>query len=185
MEIAFPQYVTGKSFVFGFLSNWGNIVKKMTYGSFIFVGRKGEPPTDKKLPLPNVAHHLNVLNKAQQHPREVLSIAWSYDGNYIATGSKDKTIKMWKRDGNSWRAVATLSRGHSHWVTTVAFVPGDMELLSGSVDQVICIWKKEDGEVGRNEFDCEWKKRYNLEEHAQEVSVIRVRFDGKQAVSGG
>ena len=33
------------------------------------------------------------------HTEPVLSVAWSPDGNIIASGSDDKTIKLWNKQG--------------------------------------------------------------------------------------
>jgi WD40 repeat protein len=59
------------------------------------------------LPLPEF---LRVLNHLIENGR-VRSVAWSPDGNCIASGSDDKTIKVW----NTKTGQCQSTRGHSDW----------------------------------------------------------------------
>src|SRR5438105_11784011 len=54
------------------------------------------------------------------HDRTVLSMAYSPDGKTLASGSEDKTIKLW--DVQSGKELATL-RGHTERVLSVAYSP--------------------------------------------------------------
>lgn len=43
IEVIIPQYITGKSFVFKFLSNWGKYQTfDPNYGTIVFIGKKGD-----------------------------------------------------------------------------------------------------------------------------------------------
>jgi WD40 repeat protein len=61
----------------------------------------------------------------------VNSVAFSPDGRLLASGSNDKTVKVW--EVASGRAVRTLT-GHTWPVLSVAFSPDGRLLASGSVD---------------------------------------------------
>jgi platelet-activating factor acetylhydrolase IB subunit alpha len=62
--------------------------------------------------------------------------------DYVASGSRDKTIKIWEtRNG---RCVLTLS-GHDNWVTDLVFHPNGKFLLSTSDDKSIRIWDLSNG----------------------------------------
>jgi len=74
------------------------------------------------------------------HSNPVWSVAFSPDGSKLASGSDDKTIKIWSvSDGSEIR---TLS-GHSSFVHSVAFSPDGTKLASGSADKTIKIWSVE------------------------------------------
>ena len=60
-------------------------------------------------------------------------VAFSRDGNVLASGSPNRTIAIW--DATSLEKIATL-KGHSGQVKTVAFSPDGSMLASGSGDNV-------------------------------------------------
>ena len=60
----------------------------------------------------------------------------------IASGSCDKTIKIWKKKDNQFELVQTIT-GHSDSVLTLIKLKED-EIASGSCDKTIKIWKKKD-----------------------------------------
>ncbi len=64
-------------------------------------------------------------------------MAWRPHGTSLASGSGDKTIKLWNT--NTGQCVSTLS-GHSHWVMSVAWDNDGTKLVSGSYDETVRIW---------------------------------------------
>jgi WD40 repeat protein len=71
------------------------------------------------------------------HSYTVYSIAFSPDGKYLASGSYDKTVKLWSVE--SQKEVTTL-QGHSSYVKSVAFSPDGKYLASGSGDKTVKLW---------------------------------------------
>ncbi|KAF8137958.1 WD40-repeat-containing domain protein [Mycena galopus ATCC 62051] len=72
------------------------------------------------------------------HTSRVYSVAFSPDGARIASGSEDKTIRMW--DVRTGKAVIEPIQGHTAWVHSVAFSPDGARIASGSYDNTIRVW---------------------------------------------
>ena len=56
---------------------------------------------------------------------------------YLATGSVDKTVKIWDVQ-NNFKQIKTIQ--HKSWVTSVAFSPDNRFLATGSGDKTVKIW---------------------------------------------
>ncbi|WPJ66902.1 hypothetical protein SMAC4_14095 [Sordaria macrospora] len=82
------------------------------------------------------------LQTLEGHSGSVRSVAFSPDGQRLASGSGDKTIKIW--DPASGSCLQTLE-GHSRDVRSVAFSPDGQRLASGSGDKTIKIWDPASG----------------------------------------
>ncbi|EGN95623.1 hypothetical protein SERLA73DRAFT_186732 [Serpula lacrymans var. lacrymans S7.3] len=63
-------------------------------------------------------------------------------GAYVATGSRDKTIKLW--DTQSGQILKSLA-GHGNWVRALVFHPSGKFLLSASDDKTIRVWELSTG----------------------------------------
>ena len=76
------------------------------------------------------------------HSKSVLSVAFDPTGRFVATGSQDKTAKVWRMspDGAAATCVATLA-GHSSYVSSVAFDPTGRFVATGSYDNTVKVWK--------------------------------------------
>lgn len=77
------------------------------------------------------------------HTDSLCSVAFSPDGNLLASGSRDQTIRLW--DASNYRTLKILT-GHDSWVLSVAFSPNGQWLASSSADQTIRIWDLRTGE---------------------------------------
>jgi WD40 repeat protein len=64
-------------------------------------------------------------------------VAFHPDGQRLATGSADQTIRIW--DCETWRTLAVLE-GHSDYVWSLAWSPEGRRLVSGSGDQTVRVW---------------------------------------------
>jgi WD40 repeat protein len=80
------------------------------------------------------------VNELQGHSSFVLSIAFSPDGKYLASGSQDNTVKLWSLE--SQLEVTTL-QGHGHFVRSVTFSPDGKYLASGGQDKTVKLWSLE------------------------------------------
>lgn len=104
------------------------------------------------------------------HTQEVQSVAFSPDGQNLASGSSDGTVKLW--DVNTGKALQTLS-DHTDSVWSVAIAPDGQTLASGSWDRTVKIWNLNTGEVQRT-----------LRGHSKQVHSIAFSPDGRTLASG-
>ncbi|KAL3427793.1 WD domain-containing protein [Phlyctema vagabunda] len=81
-----------------------------------------------------------VLGMFRWHIKNLRSIAWNPLGTLIATGSADKTLRVWNPERPNVRYSTQLS-GHAAGIEKVAFNPvKDAELCSVSSDGVVKFW---------------------------------------------
>jgi WD40 repeat protein len=71
------------------------------------------------------------------HTGRVEGLACSPDGRRLATGSDDRTVKLW--DTTTGEEVFTL-RGHTAGVICVAFSPDGRRIASGGWDRTVKVW---------------------------------------------
>ncbi|MEH2238130.1 nSTAND1 domain-containing NTPase, partial [Nostoc sp.] len=94
-----------------------------------------------KEPKENRAIEVNTL---EGHSDVVISVAYSPNGQQLASASVDKTIKIW--DVSSGQLLKTLT-GHSDRVISVAYSPNGQQLASASGDKTIKIWDVSSGQL--------------------------------------
>ncbi|MBD1921125.1 CHAT domain-containing protein [Microcoleus sp. FACHB-831] len=97
------------------------------------------------------------------------AVAFSPDGEILASGDEEKKIKLWRSD--TGELLRTLT-GHSGGVECVAFSPDNQTLASGGSDNTIRIWK--------------WRTGQMLQTlgHSNKVYAIAFSPDGQTLVSG-
>jgi serine/threonine protein kinase/class 3 adenylate cyclase/dipeptidyl aminopeptidase/acylaminoacyl peptidase len=78
------------------------------------------------------------------HSGGVTAVAFSADGRLAATGSADRTVRLW--DVGAARAIQVL-RGHAGNVTSVAVSPDGQWIASASLDRTVRIWSSGGGEI--------------------------------------
>jgi WD40 repeat protein len=87
-----------------------------------------------------------LLRTLQGHTSWVVSVAWSPDGSFIASGSGDGTVKLW--DVRTGQLLRTL-QGHTSWVWSVAWSPDGSFIASGSYDHTVKLWDVRTGQLMR------------------------------------
>jgi len=105
------------------------------------------------------------------HSSSIQSMCYSPDGAYIASASRDKTIKIWEVE--TGRLLRTLTE-HTDAVNSVAYSPDGAYLASGSWDCTVKIWEVETGNCIKT-----------LTEHTSAVNSVAYSSDGRYLASGG
>ncbi|GEM_PF-1519350 len=111
------------------------------------------------------------INTLEGHKDCVRAIAFSPNGQTLASGSQDNNIILWDWQNN--RLIRTL-KGHSNAVTSLAFSPDGLTLVSGSDDKTIKLWNVQTGLTMITLFG-----------HESYVESVAFSPDGKNIVSGG
>ena len=93
-------------------------------------------------PVPGVTLRLTLRG----HSNWIGRIAWSPDGKWLASPSKDMTIRIW--DAVTGKVVRTL-KGHTSEVNSVAWSPDGLRLASASHDRTVRLWDAQTGQALR------------------------------------
>ena len=103
------------------------------------------------------------------HADTVGSVAFSPDGQRLASASWDQTVKIW--DSATGKELFAL-KGHAGPVRSVAFSPDGQRLASASWDQTVRIWDSATG-----------KELFALKGHAGPVLSVAFSPDGQRLAS--
>jgi uncharacterized protein YcbK (DUF882 family) len=88
-----------------------------------------------------------AVRRLAGHGGWVRAVAWSPDGELLASGGHDEVIRLWSfgnAPGEAGTAVKTL-RGHRLWISALAFSPDGKRLASAGFDKRIRLWDLESG----------------------------------------
>lgn len=104
------------------------------------------------------------------HNDKILTVAVNSDGSQIATGSADRTIKLWSPEGKLIRTI----RGPRAAVYGVSFSPGGSELLVAMADGAVFLVDVAQG-----------RPIHQFEGHRGGAYAAAISPDGKYGLSGG
>lgn len=87
--------------------------------------------------LPQVDENWNAeLLALEGHSSSVKSVALSPDGRLLASGSHDRTVRLWNTVTGTLQETL---RGHSKSVNSVVFSPDSRLLASSSYDKIVLL----------------------------------------------
>nr|VDD20726.1 unnamed protein product [Brassica rapa] len=105
------------------------------------------------------------------HQQLVNHVYFSPNGQWIASASFDKSVKLW--DGVTGKFI-TAFRGHANCVYQISWSPDSRMLLSCSKDSTLKVW-----DIGTK------KLKHDLPGHKDEVWAVDWSPDGEKVASGG
>jgi WD40 repeat protein/tRNA A-37 threonylcarbamoyl transferase component Bud32 len=112
---------------------------------------------------------ISLANTLTGHSKQVYSVAISPDGQILASGSVDNTIKLWSLSNG--KPLRTLS-GHSSKVRSLAISPDGQKIVSGSWDGTIKLWNLQTGQLLKT-----------LSGHSDGVLSVAISRDGQTLAS--
>ncbi len=108
----------------------------------------------------------------QGHDDKVFALAWSPDGQYIASGSRDKTVRIW---GAVTGEDSHVYRGHNSCLLSLAWSPGVRNhIASGDTKGVVQVWEAFTG-----------NNIVSYRGHTRFVRSVAWSADGQYIASGG
>ena len=146
-------------------------------GNGTIIGNIALSPDDSTIAVPSsVGIWLYDTHTYQQrflltgHTGKVTTVEFSNEGNILASGGEDTTVKIWHTDSGNH---LTTLEGHVGAITKILFSPVDEILATGSRDDTIRIW------------DLTTKQTIAiLRGHTKGVQSMAFSSNGKMLVSG-
>ncbi|KAM0417445.1 hypothetical protein ACHAPT_012594, partial [Fusarium lateritium] len=113
--------------------------------------------------LPASSEAIQTLKELRGHTNSVTRVMFSPDGRWLASGSKDGTIKLWLESRERW----TLE-GHSGEINNLVFSPDCHLLASTSTDRTVRLWNCATGTAS-----------YRLQGHSGNILLVPFSPNGQ------
>jgi len=113
-----------------------------------------------------------IRNIFAGHEQDIYSLDFARNGRHIASGSGDKTVRLWDIDVGQQVLTLSIEDG----VTTVAISPDGRYVAAGSLDRSVRVWDSTSGYLV--------ERLEGGEGHKDSVYSVAFSPDGHQLVSG-
>lgn len=117
-----------------------------------------------------VKGEIKLLGTCQGHKRGVWTVRFGRTERVLATGSGDKTVKLWSLD--DFTCVKTFE-GHTNSVLRVDFINAGMQMVSAASDGLVKLWNVRDESCAAT-----------MDNHEDKVWALAVSSDERIVVSG-
>ncbi len=124
--------------------------------------------------LQQAVYGVTEVNRLEGHGDIVWDVSFSPDGKLLASGSRDRSVKIWRTDGSLLQTL----QSHRESITSLTFSPDGSLLASASRDKTVKIWRKN---PATGEFD--WQPVTTLV-HGDWVDKVSFSPDGKLLATG-
>ena len=109
------------------------------------------------------------------HSSPILALAFNAEGRWLASGSQNKTIKLWNLDNMEEQPLYVLGNAHQSQVLSLAINSAQQILVSGGADRTVKLWDLVTGKA-RSPIPI-------LEGHSGQVWCVAISPDGSKIAS--
>jgi len=147
-------------------------------------------PEEESIVIATNSDQIKVIHRETQssellsgHQGTVLGLDVSFDGKYIASCSKDNSIRIWKQDleTKEFRCVAT-GNGHTHAIDAISWPKTSTNfLISGSQDMTLKYWKLPD--MFEEDAAVQLTAKWTQKAHDKDINAVTVAPNDKIVAS--